>query len=66
MLVSVVEKGWLATGAEPPVKALKRLDFPELGRPDETDAFHTQRVLPSADQTARRPTCLAPGHWCSG
>jgi hypothetical protein len=33
VLVSVVENGWLATSVEPPVKALKRLDLPELGRP---------------------------------
>lgn len=31
--VVVVEKGWAATKADPPVKALKREDFPELGRP---------------------------------
>ena len=32
-LVSVVEKGWAATGASPPVRALNSEDFPALGRP---------------------------------
>ena len=32
-VLSVVEKGWAATGADPPVRALNRLDFPELGSP---------------------------------
>ena len=32
-VVSVVENGWAATGADPPVRALNRLDLPELGRP---------------------------------
>src|SRR4051794_24730506 len=33
MLVSVVEKGWGATVAVPPVSALKSADLPALGRP---------------------------------
>ena len=32
-VVSVVENGWAATGADPPVRALNRLDFPEFGSP---------------------------------
>jgi hypothetical protein len=33
MLVSVVENGWGATVADPPVSALNSADFPALGSP---------------------------------
>src|SRR5579864_3932711 len=45
--VSVVEKGWAATRAEPPVSALNRLDLPALGRPTRPSRSIGQTLLPA-------------------
>src|SRR5579859_7711954 len=72
-LVSVVENGWAATRALPPVRALNRLDLPALGRPTRPNrsidvrlpawvrvgACRSERKRRRPKPIARRPTTAA-------
>src|ERR1051325_2901539 len=46
--VSVVENGWGATTALAPVRALNRLDFPELGRPTRPRCSTAGQAIPGS------------------
>jgi hypothetical protein len=39
----LVGYGWAATGASPPVRALKERGLPGVGEADEAEAFHAER-----------------------
>ena len=43
MLVSVVENGWAATAAEPPVERVEQRRLAGVGQPDDPEPLHRGR-----------------------